>query len=128
MERILGRVAGAYQDEPSFGGVAIHCYYSYKFLTRGGNVPTKERPEDIYTIFSYNRGIIRRIKIDGNLSDWSPGRWGRFSPYVIEHKDNVVYGRKRCNLFLFQGLFGVWPPPFAPAGAIDISQHKNPFQ
>ena len=87
MEKSLHKVAQAYINEPSFKGLAIHCYYSYRLLTRGRNVPMRERPKDIYKIASNNRGA-RKIKIDGDLSEWDMEE-----PFVIEYKDNVVYGK-----------------------------------
>jgi hypothetical protein len=87
MEGILQETTDAYQDEPSFNGVAIHCYYSYRLLTRGRNVPMKERPKDIYTMHALPRGTTA-VTIDGDLSEWDTS-----SPLVIQYKDNVVYGK-----------------------------------
>jgi len=87
MEGILQETAAEYKDIPSFDGVAIHCYYSYKVLTRGRNVPTKDRPEDIYTIHARKVGK-KKPRIDGDLSEWDLSK-----PFVIQYKDNVVYGK-----------------------------------
>lgn len=87
MEGILEETGKVYQGNPAFGGVAIHCYYSYRLLTRGRNVPTKERPKDIYTISAHNRGK-KTVKIDGDLSEW-----GLSNPFAVQYKDNVVYGK-----------------------------------
>jgi len=87
MENALCQVATVYKDEPSFGGFAIHCYYSYVMLTRGRNVPMKERPADIYTIASHNTDA-KNVTIDGDFSDWNLSE-----PFPIEYRDNVVYGK-----------------------------------
>jgi len=87
MERILTATADEFKKEPSFGGIAIHCYYAYRVLTRGRNVPTKERPEDIYRVAS-KKVPGKKVKVDGDLSDWDLR-----DPFMIEYKDNVVYGK-----------------------------------
>lgn len=87
MERALQKTAEVYKNEASFGGFAIHCCYSYRTLTRGRNVPTRERPADIYMIASNPRSN-KNIKIDGDLSEWDTS-----TPFKIEYKDNVVYGQ-----------------------------------
>jgi len=87
MEQVLLETAKEYGNIPSFGGVAIHCYYAYRLLTRGRNVPMKERPEDIYTIASHPRGS-KKVVIDGDLSEWNLKE-----PFEIGYKENVVYGR-----------------------------------
>lgn len=85
MERRLKKVGEEFYYEPSFEGFAIHCYYSYKLMTRHRNVPTKERPKDVYTIEAHR--IRNRITIDGNLNDWP------IEPAIkVAEEDNVVYG------------------------------------
>ncbi|MCM8782416.1 MAG: hypothetical protein NC828_05135, partial [Candidatus Omnitrophica bacterium] len=84
MERQLERVRQEFNSEPSFEGFAIHCCYSYKLMTRGRNVPTKER-KDNYIIKSKER--TNAIKIDGKLDEWDTS-----SPYEIAEKKYVVYG------------------------------------
>jgi hypothetical protein len=87
MERILEETAKAFKGNPAYGGIAIHCYYSYRLLTRGRNVPTRERPDDVYTIASVEKGT-KKVKIDGDLSEWNLS-----SPFKIEYQENVVYGK-----------------------------------
>ncbi|PIR65604.1 MAG: hypothetical protein COU52_03340 [Candidatus Omnitrophica bacterium CG10_big_fil_rev_8_21_14_0_10_43_8] len=86
MEDSLAQVSKKFKSHPSFEGFAIHCYYSYKLLQRGRNVPIKQRPKDIYSIVSKRR--LSNIKIDGNLSDWDLS-----SMYAVDKKVNVVYGQ-----------------------------------
>ncbi len=87
MEKVLHDTIEVYKNEASFGGVAIHFYDSYKALTRGRNVPLKDRPADIYTINSFGKGL-KEVKIDGDLSEWDIS-----NTYAVEYKDNVVYGQ-----------------------------------
>lgn len=85
MEHQLEKVKQEFIFEPSFEGFAIHHYDSYKLMTRGRNVPTKERPKNAYVITS--RRAAGPIIIDGQLSDWDLS-----SPYAISDKKYVVYG------------------------------------
>jgi hypothetical protein len=84
MERQLEKVKQEFLMEPSFEGIAIHCYSSYKLMTRGRNVPTKARQEN-YVIKARER--TKEISIDGNLDDWDLS-----APYEIAEKKSVVYG------------------------------------
>ncbi|MDD5449313.1 MAG: sugar-binding protein [Candidatus Omnitrophica bacterium] len=84
MERQLEAVKQEFLLEPSFEGFAIHCYYSYRLMTRGRNVPTRER-KDNYLIKATRKN--RDITIDGKLDDWDLS-----NPYTISEKKNVVYG------------------------------------
>ncbi|MBI4335275.1 MAG: hypothetical protein HY589_01320, partial [Candidatus Omnitrophica bacterium] len=84
MERQLERVKEEFINEPGFEGVAIHHYDSYKLMTRGRNVPTRDRKLN-YELKSSQRTSDARV--DGDLSDWP-----RVSPIEIAEKKYVVYG------------------------------------
>lgn len=84
MERQLEKVKETFLYEASFEGFAIHHYDSYKLMTRGRNVPTKERPENYIIKAKYRDGDI---KIDGNLDDWDLS-----TPYEVSDEKYVVYG------------------------------------
>jgi hypothetical protein len=84
MERVLEEVKKYFIQDPSFEGFAIHCDYSYKLMTRGRNVPTKDR-KDNYVLKAKER--VGEIKIDGDLGDWDTS-----APYTVSEKKNVVYG------------------------------------
>jgi len=85
MEMILKKVESGVDEYRSFWGIGMHCYCSYRLLTRGRNVPTRERPKDNYQIMSYEKSFP--IKIDGNLEEWN-----NIEPFRIIAQDNVVYG------------------------------------
>jgi len=84
MERELEVVKQKFLLEPSFEGIAIHCYYSYRLMTRGRNVPTKERPDN-YVFKAGTREL--EITIDGKLDDWV-----LTDSYEVSEKEDVVYG------------------------------------
>lgn len=84
MESQLEEVKKYFISDPSFEGIAIHCYYSYRLMTRGRNVPTKDR-KDNYVIKA--KELTGQINLDGSLDDWDTS-----SPYGISEKKNVVYG------------------------------------
>lgn len=85
MERQLNEVVEAFAGIPSFGGLAIHCYYAYKVMQRGRNVPTRERSGKVPGLVA--REAPRPVAVDGVLSEWEEAEWieGRT-------RDDVVYG------------------------------------
>ncbi|NQU73665.1 MAG: hypothetical protein HQ547_03025 [Candidatus Omnitrophica bacterium] len=85
MERQLDRVKQEFLFDPSFEGIAIHCYDSYRIMTRGRNVPTKQRKEN-YIIKAAQR--VGDLVIDGALDDW-----GLSTPYEIMDEKYVLYGQ-----------------------------------
>ena len=85
MERELAKVAQAFKGEPSFAGIAIHYYDSYRLLQRGRNVPTRERTGKVPLIEASLR--TQPAAIDGDLSEWSDARWSK-----VDQKAQVVYG------------------------------------
>ena len=85
MEQELKKVANAFIKEPSFGGLAIHAYDSYRLLQKGRNVPTRERSEKIPGITVSQR--TQPITIDGNLDEWKDADW-----FTINKKAQVLYG------------------------------------
>ncbi|MFH1848166.1 MAG: sugar-binding protein [Candidatus Omnitrophota bacterium] len=86
MERELAKVKEAFFYDPSFEGFAIHCYDSYRLMTRGRNVPTKERPKDLYSIRALKKDTD--VLIDGYLNEWDLS-----APMIVANKKNVVYGQ-----------------------------------
>jgi len=84
MERRLDIVKQEFSSKTSFEGFAIHHYDSYKLMTRGKNVPTKERPDNYLIKAPYRAS---NIAIDGKLDDWPAG-----SGYPVNEKRYVVYG------------------------------------
>ncbi len=85
MEAQLAQVRQAFGGRPGFGGLAIHCYESYRLLQRGRNVPTRDRPPNPYRIPSVKR--TEEISLDGALEEWQ-----KLTPLVVDKKANVVYG------------------------------------
>lgn len=87
MEKVLKKVEDAFKDCPGYGGIAMHCYDSYKLLQRGRNTPMKTRPEpkDLPKFVSnFKEGAV---KIDGKLDDWI-----LTDPVILNKKNQVVYG------------------------------------
>ncbi|MCM8812299.1 MAG: hypothetical protein NC910_04545 [Candidatus Omnitrophica bacterium] len=85
MERELIKVAETFMEAPGFGGLAIHCYESYRLLQKGRNVPVRERSEKIPKL-----DVARSEKpvaIDGDLADWEGTNW-----ILLNKKNQVVYG------------------------------------
>jgi len=85
MEQELEKVAEAFKPSPSFGGIAIHYYDSYRLMQRGRNVPTRERTGKVPGI-----PVQRQpgpVQVDGDLTDWADAPWQK-----VEEKANVVYG------------------------------------
>ena len=85
MEQQLALVAKEFRQRPGFGGLAIHCYESYRLLQRGRNVPTRDRPANPYIIPSIRR--TQELALDGDLSEWQT-----LTPLVVDKKPYVVYG------------------------------------
>ncbi|MCX5715581.1 MAG: hypothetical protein NTV07_01725 [Candidatus Omnitrophica bacterium] len=85
MERQLDKVKQVFLFEASFEGFAIHHYDSYKLMTRGRNVPTKERLQNPYIVKAVPRS--GDIKIDGTLDGWDLA-----APCEITDERNIVYG------------------------------------
>ncbi|MBI1953370.1 MAG: hypothetical protein HYS41_04520 [Candidatus Omnitrophica bacterium] len=85
MERQLAQVVEAFQGEPSFGGLAVHAYDSYRLLQKGRNVPTRERTGKVAPLTARPAPIP--IAADGNLDEWEGARW-----YTFDHRGQVVYG------------------------------------
>ena len=86
MERELAKVAAAFKDSPSYGGIAIHYYDSYRLLQRGRNVPTRERTGKVPPIEALKK--TTPVMVDGDLSDWVDGVvWNK-----VDQKSQVAYG------------------------------------
>ncbi len=88
MEQAIVKIEEAFQGQYGYGGIAMHCYYSYKLLQRGRNTPTKLRPkpEDLSKfVANYQEGSV---EIDGKLDDWITT-----TPIILNKKDQVQYGR-----------------------------------
>jgi len=86
MERELAKVTKAFIDSPSFGGIAIHYYDSYRLLQRGRNVPIRERTGKVPPIQATRR--THPVTVDGDLSDWADvTAWDK-----VDQKGQVVYG------------------------------------
>jgi len=85
MERELSKVAEAFKGSPSFGGIAIHYYDSYRLMQRGRNVPTRERTGKAPPIQATQR--TGAVTVDGDLSDWVGVAWN-----TVDQKNQVVYG------------------------------------
>jgi len=85
MEQELTQVTDAFAGNPAFDGLAIHCYYAYKILQRGRNVPTRERTGKLpgFTALS----MPKPAQIDGDLSEWGEAQWTR-----IFLRKQAVYG------------------------------------
>lgn len=117
MERELAQVVEAFKSDPSFAGVAIHAYDSYRLLPKGRNVPTRERSGKIPMLTASR--ATRPITIDGNLDDWSGAAWT-----WLHQKQQVVYGQgawagphdESCKL-AFQ-----WEPD-ALLAAVDVTDN-----
>ncbi|RJP60978.1 MAG: hypothetical protein C4541_02985 [Candidatus Auribacter fodinae] len=92
MERVLKQVENEFRNDPGYGAIAMHCYYSYKLLQRGRNTPMKIRPEpedlDHFISWYQEKGVV----IDGNTNDWI-----LTDPSVQDEKTQVVYGRGAWN-------------------------------
>ncbi|MCD6460321.1 hypothetical protein J7L67_06600 [bacterium] len=88
MEQVLTTVETEFDNDPGYGGLAIHCYYSYALLQRGRNTPSKirQKPDELYHFISNYQGGA--VEIDGNLDDWILD-----DPTILDHKMQVVYGR-----------------------------------
>jgi len=102
MENQLVEVHQAFENNPGYGGVALHCFYSYKLMQRGRNVPKRDRPpeDEIYGLKSHSRSAP--IQIDGDLSEWDRG-----DHFSVHKKANVVFGA------------GAWADP------LDLSYQVN---
>ena len=85
MERHLKEVADTFAKEPGFGGLAIHCYESYRLLQKRRNVPTRERSDKVPPLTATR--LSQPVTIDGDLSDWSKANW-----FTVDKKAQVVYG------------------------------------
>lgn len=87
MEKALAEVENAFSGNAGYGGLAMHCYYSYKLLQRGRNTPFKLRPkpdELDQFISHYQQGSVT---IDGDLSDWILN-----DAKILDQKKQVVFG------------------------------------
>lgn len=104
MEEQLEKAKREFRKEKSFEGFAIHAYYSYRLLPRGRNVPIKQIDiENIYTINA--KKMTLPVKIDGELGDWDLS-----NPFVIEKRQNAVYGRENWGgpKDLSVNFYSVW--------------------
>ncbi len=86
MEQKLAEVENAFRGNSGYGGLAMHCYYSYKLLQRGRNTPFKLRPkpEDLAQFVS--RYQQSAVEIDGALGDWI-----KTDPVILDQKKDVVF-------------------------------------
>ncbi len=92
MEAKLKEVEDAFRGNKAYGGLAMHCYYSYKLLQRGRNTPYKLRvkPEELNQFISrFQQGTV---EIDGDLGDWI-----KTDPVVLNQKRQVVFGPGAWN-------------------------------
>lgn len=85
MERQLDQVAKTFAGHSSYDGVAIHCYYAYRVLQRGRNVPTRERSGKIPRLTASRAAA--GVAIDGELDDWAGAVW-----VAVDRGEQVVYG------------------------------------
>ncbi len=85
MEAELAEVTNAFAGNPAFDGLAIHCYYAYKILQRGRNVPTRERTGKLPGFTAAELPLAAQI--DGDLSEWNQAQWTR-----IFLRKQAVYG------------------------------------
>ncbi len=85
MERHLAQVAEGFSKEPSFAGLAIHAYDSYRLLQKGRNVPTRERSKDLPAMTA--SAPTQPIVVDGDLADWASVTWTG-----VNQRSQVVYG------------------------------------
>lgn len=85
MERQLAQVVEAFSSEPSFAGIAIHAYDSYRLLQRGRNVPTRERPLTIPRIKALK--ALQPVRIDADLTEWASVPW-----IPVTQRSQVLYG------------------------------------
>jgi hypothetical protein len=86
MEQDLLKIAETYLKAPGFGGLAIHCYDSYRLMQKGRNVPTKERSEKIPKLEGVK--AAKPVTVDGKLDDWAADtKW-----IELKKKDQVLYG------------------------------------
>ncbi len=85
MEQELAEVAKTFALSPGFGGLAIHCYDSYRLLQKGRNVPTRERSEKIPSLTASK--AVQPVKIDGKLDDWDKVSWT-----LLNKRTQAVYG------------------------------------
>ena len=85
MEQEMKKVADDFCKEPGFGGLAIHCYDSYRLLQKGRNVPTRERSDKIPGMGASQR--TQPITVDGNLEEWKDADW-----VLVNKKAQVLYG------------------------------------
>jgi len=86
MERELKKVVEAFLDFPSFGGIAIHHYDSYRLMQKGRNVPTRERSGKV-PVLKAKRIEPGAMRVDGDLADWQEADW-----IALNRKEQVVYG------------------------------------
>lgn len=88
MERAIKQIEDEFRSSPGYGGIAMHCYYSYKLLQRGRNTPVKMRaePEELPRFISGYQE--KGVEIDGELDDWILD-----NPIILANKDQVQYGR-----------------------------------
>lgn len=92
MERVLKEVENEFRDQPGYGGIAMHCCYSYKLLQRGRNTPSKPRPAPEELMQFVSNYHPEAVKIDGKLDEWNLS-----NPVVLDKKDQVCYGRGAWN-------------------------------
>jgi hypothetical protein len=85
MERQLAMVAEHLGGAPSFAGIAIHAYDSYRLLQKGRNVPTRERSSRVPPITA--PAVTGPIAVDGDLGDWDGAAW-----IAMDQRPDVVYG------------------------------------
>lgn len=90
MEQVLAAVHEHYKDAPGYGGIAMHCYYSYRITPRDRVVPLTERPypddSDAYEMVSLP--APDKMKINGDLEEWRLDK-----PFTVRGGNHVVYGK-----------------------------------
>ena len=90
MERELEKVVEAFKDSPSFGGLAVHYYDSYRLMQKGRNVPIRERSSKVPPVQASHNP--KPVTIDGDLSEWADAAWS-----LVNQKEQVIYGAGAWN-------------------------------
>ncbi len=85
MERQLASAVDSLRQNPSFGGIAIHAFDSYRLLQKGRNVPTRERTGKVSPLTAPQ--ALAPIAADGILNEWEGAKWLTF-----DQRSQVVYG------------------------------------
>lgn len=88
METVLKKVEDEFRASSGYGGIAMHCYYSYKLLQRGRNTPSKLRPAPETLDKFVSNYQEKAIYVDAQIEDWILS-----SGVELNKKEQVTCGR-----------------------------------